>query len=111
MDLARDVASWVLLLAGSAFALTGGIGVLRLPDFYTRLHAASLVDTAAVGLICLGLMLQSESWLVAVKLLLILAFLFFTSPTAAHALAKAALGEGLKPWTRPDARRDPPSTS
>lgn len=111
MDLARDIASWVLLAAGSAFALTGGLGVLRLPDFYTRLHAASLVDTAGVGLIFLGLMLQSDSWLVAVKLLLVLAFLFFTGPTAVHALAKAALGEGVMPWTRPDTRRKPPSTS
>jgi multicomponent Na+:H+ antiporter subunit G len=111
MDLARDIASWVLLGAGAAFTLTGGIGVLRLPDFYTRLHAASLVDTAGVGLIFLGLMLQSPSWLVAVKLLLILAFLFFTSPTATHALAKAALGDGLKPWTRPGPKEEPPSTS
>jgi len=110
MDLARDIASWILLLAGSGFALTGGLGLLRLPDFYTRLHAASLVDTGAIGLIFLGLVLQADSWLVAVKLLLILAFLFFTSPTATHALAKAAFGDGLKPWTRPDDGR-PPSSS
>jgi multicomponent Na+:H+ antiporter subunit G len=111
MELAVTIASWVLLVAGSAFVLIGGIGVLRLPDFYTRLHAASLVDTSGVGLICLGLMLQAPSWLVAVKLALILAFLFFTTPAAAHALAKAAWGDGLKPWVRHEQRRDPPSNS
>jgi multicomponent Na+:H+ antiporter subunit G len=111
MDLAREILGWVFLVAGSAFAVIGGIGVLRLPDFYTRLHAAGIIDTAGVGLIFLGLMVQSDSWLVAVKLLLILAFLFFTSPTATHALAKAAFGEGLKPWTRPDNGREPPSNS
>ena len=111
MDLAHTIVSWILLAAGSAFVVIGGLGVLRLPDFYTRLHAASLIDTAGVGLICVGLMLQSQSWLIAVKLALILAFLFFTTPTATHALAKAAWGDGLNPWTRPERGRDPSSTS
>jgi multicomponent Na+:H+ antiporter subunit G len=111
MELALSIISWVLLVAGSALVLIAGLGVLRLPDFYTRLHAASLVDTGGVGLICVGLMLQAGSWLIAVKLGLILAFIFFTTPTATHALAKAAWGDGLKPWTRPDQRRDGPSNS
>lgn len=111
MELALTIASWVLLVTGSAFVIIGGVGVLRLPDFYTRLHAASLVDTAGIGLICIGLVLQSPSWLVAVKLVMILLFLFFTAPTAAHALAKAAWGEGLRPWVAPTDRREPPSTT
>jgi multicomponent Na+:H+ antiporter subunit G len=111
MDLVLNIVSWGLLVTGSAFMLIGGVGVLRLPDFYTRLHAASLVDTAGAGLICVGLALQADSWLVAVKLVLILAFLFFTSPTATHALARAAWGDGLKPWTRPQDGRNTPSNS
>lgn len=97
MELVLDLASWALLLLGSAFAVIGGVGMLRLPDFYTRMHGASLTDTLGAGLILIGLMLQAGFSLVTVKLVLILAFIFFTSPTSAHALAKAALGSGLKP--------------
>jgi len=97
MSLAIDILSWVLLLGGCAFMVTGGIGVLRMPDVYTRIHAASLTDTAGAGLIVLGLMLQGGVSLVTVKLLLILAFLFFTSPTSTHALARTALASGHHP--------------
>ncbi len=107
---AGEIASGVLLAGGALFGLVSGLGMLRLPDFYTRLHAASLSDTAAAALIAVGLMLQAPSGLVAVKLLLILAFLFFTSPAAAHALARAAWGDGLKPWTVPDRDGGSPST-
>lgn len=93
-----DILSWILLAAGSLFAVVGGIGVLRLPDFYTRLHGASITDTAGAGLIMLGLMFQAGFSLVTVKLVLILAFLFFTGPTATHALARAALSSGVTPW-------------
>jgi multicomponent Na+:H+ antiporter subunit G len=110
MDLAREIASWIFLGGGAVFGLISGIGVLRLPDFYTRLHAASLSDTGAAALIAIGLMLQAPSVLVAVKLLLILAFLFFTGPVATHALARAAFGDGLKPWTAPKRDGDDPST-
>jgi multicomponent Na+:H+ antiporter subunit G len=92
-----DIISWVLLGAGSFFLLVGGIGLLRLPDFFTRLHAAGITDTAGAGLMLVGLMLQSGLTLVTVKLLLALFFIIFTCPTACHALAKAALHEGLKP--------------
>ncbi|MGE0118631.1 MAG: monovalent cation/H(+) antiporter subunit G [Dongiaceae bacterium] len=95
-----DLLSWSLILSGSLFAITGGVGVLRLPDFYTRLHGASITDTAGAGLIMLGLMLQAGLTLVTVKLVLILAFLFLTGPTATHALARAALISGVKPWQR-----------
>src|SRR5690606_27087195 len=92
-----DIGSWILLLGGSAFMIIGGIGLLRLPDVFTPLHAASLTDTMGAGLIALGLVLQSGFTLVSVKLLLILAFLFFTSPASAHALVRTALASGYRP--------------
>lgn len=95
-----DLLSWVLIVGGSLFAMIGGVGVLRLPDFFTRLHGASITDTAGTSLIVLGLMLQAGFTLVTVKLVLILAFLFFTGPAATHALARAALISGVKPWHR-----------
>lgn len=92
-----DVISWAMLAAGSFFLLAGGIGLLRMPDFFTRLHAAGVTDTAGAGLMLFGLMLQAGFTLVTVKLLLALFLILFTSPTACHALAKAALQSGLQP--------------
>lgn len=92
-----DLISWACLLGGGFFGIVGGIGLVRLPDLFTRFHAAGITDTLCTALIAIGLLLQSDSWLVSVKLLLILAFLFFTSPTSTHALAKAALHGKLKP--------------
>ncbi|MFQ5932159.1 MAG: monovalent cation/H(+) antiporter subunit G [Nitrospiraceae bacterium] len=97
MAVAIEVASWISILAGSFFALTGGVGILRLPDLFTRLHAVGVTDTMGAGLILFGLMLQAGMSLVCVKLILILAFLLLTSPTSTHALAKAALHGELKP--------------
>lgn len=92
-----DILSWACLLLGGFFSMVGGIGILRFPDLFTRFHAAGITDTLGAGLILLGLMLQAGWTLVTVKLLLILAFGFFTSPTATHALAKAALHGKLRP--------------
>jgi multicomponent Na+:H+ antiporter subunit G len=92
-----DVASWVLLVAGSLFVITGGIGLLRLPDFYTRIHAAGITDTMGSWLILLGLCLQAGLTLVTVKLVILLFFLVATSPLASHAVAKAAFLRGLDP--------------
>ena len=100
LDLALDIASWALLMAGSGFVLTGGLGLVRLPDFYTRIHAAGMVDTLGAGLIVAGLMLQSGFTQVSAKLLLVLVFLFLTGPTATHAVAHAAVAGKLKPWRR-----------
>jgi len=77
--------------------LTGGIGALRLPDFYTRLHAASLTDTMATILIFTGIMLQAGLSLAALKLAAIMLFLLLTGPTASYALANAALQAGMRP--------------
>jgi multicomponent Na+:H+ antiporter subunit G len=97
MSVAIDVASWILLAAGGLFCIVGAIGLLRMPDFYTRVHAASVTDTLGAGLILLGLVLQAGWTLVAAKLVMIGLLIFFTSPAATHALARAALGRGLKP--------------
>ena len=97
MSAALDILSWVLLVAGGFFCIVGGLGLLRLPDFYTRLHAASVTDTLGAGLLILGMILQAGFTLVAAKLVVIGLLIFFTSPAAAHAIASAALGRGLKP--------------
>ena len=92
-----DYLSWVLLARGSFFCVPGAIGLLRLPDFYTRLHGAGIVDTLGAGLILTGLMMQAGFSLVTVKLLFILFFVLITSPTATHAIAHAAYSRGLDP--------------
>lgn len=94
---ALEVISALMLLTGAFFVLVGGIGIFRLPDFYTRLHGAGVTDTLGAGLIILGLMLQAGFTLAAVKLLMILVFLFITGPTSCHALAQAARANGLQP--------------
>ena len=97
MELVLDVLSWFCLLGGAILLLIGAIGVLRFPDFYTRLHAVSICDTLGAGLVLVGLMLQGGLSLVTVKLLLIFYFMIFTGPTAVHALAGAALQAKVKP--------------
>ena len=92
-----DVAGWLLLGAGGFFCIVGGVGLVRMPDFYTRMHAASVIETLGAGLILLGLMLQAGLTLVAVKLLMVGVLIFFASPTATHALARAAMVRGLMP--------------
>lgn len=97
MTLAIDVVSWLCLLGGGFFAVVGGVGLIRMPDFFTRMHAASVTDTLGVGLLLVGLVLQAGLTLIAVKLLFLGLLIFFASPTATHALAKAALARGLAP--------------
>jgi len=100
-----NVLSWFFLVTGSAFMIIGGLGLLRLPDFYTRIHAASITDTVGAWLVLVGLMLQAGLNLVMVKLVLILVFLVLTSPLASHALAKAAYGRGIEPLEGPRLER------
>ncbi len=101
MNVVIDVASWLCLVAGGLFCIVGGVGLLRMPDFFTRMHAASVTETLGAGLILIGLMLQSGWSLVAAKLLIVGLLIFFASPTATHALAKAALARGLEPLLAP----------
>lgn len=90
-----DGLSMLCLVGGGAFGIIGGLGLLRFPDFFSRLHAAGVTDTLSALLIVLGLVLQSGISLLTLKLLLILLFLLFTTPTASHALAQAALTAGV----------------
>lgn len=97
MAMLADIATWVCIVLGSAFLLIGALGIVRLPDVFARMHAAGVVDTIGIGLILIGLMFQAGWSLVTIKLALILVFIFFTSPTATHALAQAAVKGGVLP--------------
>lgn len=97
MAVLLDILGWTFLLGGSFFAVTGGIGAIRLPDVFTRLHATGITDTMGAGLILTGLMFQSSVSFTTVKLLLIFLFLWMTSPVASHAVAHAALRGGVQP--------------
>lgn len=97
IELTLDVLTWILMLAGSALLVTTGVGLLRFPDLYTRMHAGGMADTLATICIFVGLALQSGFTLVSAKLLMIVIFIFFTSPTSAYALAQASYVAGLKP--------------
>jgi multicomponent Na+:H+ antiporter subunit G len=109
VDLALDLLSAICLLAGSLLAVIGGVGLIRLPDLFSRMHGAGITDTLGAGLILLGLMFQAGLSLITLKLIMILAFLYLTSPTATHALAQSALTHGLEPVLSPDDEEDEPS--
>jgi len=98
MSLMLDILSWLLLATGSLLLVIGGIGMLRFPDFYSRIQAAGLTDTLCSISILTGLLLQADTVPVAAKLLFTLLFLMLTGPTAAHALAKTAHHDQMKPW-------------
>ena len=89
-----DLLSGICLIAGSIFGLVGAVGVLRFPDFFSRLHPAGITDSLCAALILLGLMLQAHDFAVVAKLILILFFLLFTAPSATLALAKTAAQGG-----------------
>jgi len=99
---AIEILSGILVILGSLSIIVGLLGVYRMPDFYTRLHAASVIDTLGTILILFGLILYAGLNIVSIKLLLILIFILITTPTAAHALAKSALHGKLKPMTDDD---------
>jgi len=97
LNTVAEIFSALCLLIGSFLCISGGIGILRFPDFYSRMHAVGVTDTLAAGMILIGLMLQSIDSLVVIKLLLILLMTLFINPSASHALAKAAIHNGLMP--------------
>jgi multicomponent Na+:H+ antiporter subunit G len=92
----------VLIVTGALFALVGGIGLLRLPDLYSRMHGSGITDTLGATLILLGLTLHSGLSLVTIKLISIWFFLLLTSPTSTHALVRAAISHGIQPWLADD---------
>lgn len=91
-----DIASGALLVGGGFFCIVGAVGLLRMPDFFTRTHAASLIETLGAGLILAGLALQAGFTLALLKLVILGLLILFASPTATHALAKAARERGVE---------------
>jgi multicomponent Na+:H+ antiporter subunit G len=97
VSLVLDVLAWAALLAGGFFTLVSAVGMQRMPDIFTRTHAASVNDTLGVGFLTLGMLLQAEDWAVAVRLVIILVVIFVSGAVAVHALARAALYNGEQP--------------
>jgi multicomponent Na+:H+ antiporter subunit G len=111
MDLLADILSWLLLVTGGFFVVVGSLGLVRMPQFFARVHAASITDTLGAGLILLGLLLQTPEFISGIKLVLIFVFLVITGPTATHALAKAALHGGLRPVVAADGGAEEPTSN
>jgi multicomponent Na+:H+ antiporter subunit G len=116
MAILADLMSWALVLGGCFFILVGALGLIRMPDIFTRLHAGGVMDTMGAGMILAGLMFQTGLSLVTVKLVLVLAFVWFSSPISTYALARAALKSGEEPhWDEeleiPETARIPGRTS
>ncbi len=100
------VASDVLIAVGSLVIVIGALGLLRMPDVFTRMHAAGMIDTTGAGFVFAGLILKAGFGLVAFKLVVLMGLLFFTSPVATHALARAALYGGVSPHLAEDSELD-----
>lgn len=100
------VVAIVFVLSGVFFLVMGGVGLVRFPDFYTRMHAAGKCDTLGVLLVLMGLAIFEGFSLASAKILLIAVFLFLTSPTSTHAIARAALTHKVRLWT-PQGRSEP----
>lgn len=103
-----EICNWVAVLVGSAallagafFSVVGAWGIVKLPEFYSRLHSGGVTDTAGAGLILFGLTVETGWNLASAKLVMILFFFIMTSPSACHALAKSALNSGLQPELDP----------
>ena len=102
--------SVILISIGIVFFIGGAVGVLRFPDFYTRMHAAGKGDTCSMLLILTGLALFQlndptlANFLVVGKIFFITLFIMITSPTSTHALIKAGFEEGIKMWKREDSK-------
>jgi len=106
VDLLLDIMSWVFLTLGGLSVLIGGIGALRMPDLYTRMHAASVTDSMGAILVLVGIMLQAGLSLATIKLIAILLFLLISSPTSSNTLASAALLAGTRPFEETHQRND-----
>ena len=106
VEIIRLIASYTMVWAGLFFVVVGAVGVVRFPDFYTRLHAAGVTDTLGAELVLAGLIVQADSITTMLKLALIALFLFLTSPTSTHAIANAAYTAGVKPRLGPARQGD-----
>ena len=97
MEILADIVGWVLLIVGSVMLIIGGVGIVRLPDVFARMHGAGIIDTMGACTVLVGLMFHAGLTGVTIKLLMIVVFILFTSPTTTHALAQAALNGGVRP--------------
>ena len=103
MEQVLDILTAVLLALGAFVSLSSAVGVLRMPDFYTRLHPAGKNDSLAQLLILLGLLLQAPGLQIGIKLVMVSGFLLLSTPSSTYATARAAYLDGREPWTRPPA--------
>tara|TARA_B100000886_G_scaffold274051_1_gene197945 strand:+ start:506 stop:862 length:357 start_codon:yes stop_codon:yes gene_type:complete len=108
MEIVLQIISWVLISIGAFALICGAVGVIRFPDIYTRMHAASITDTLGSASILLALIFQSGASLVSAKLALIIIFIFVTSPTSSFSLVHAALSSGVEPDLEHDLRDQHP---
>ena len=97
MSVALEGIGGVLVVAGALFMVVGALGLLRMPDVFTRLHAASVADSFGLPLVLVGLMVYGGLTLVTVKLFFLFAFAALTGPAATHAVARAARFDGVRP--------------
>lgn len=102
MNLAQDIFGLALILTGLAFMALGSIGIVRLPDLFSRAHAAGKVDTVGIATVLFGVAVLEGFSLSGGKVLIAALFVMLTNPVAAHALSRAALFQGHKPWRRND---------
>ncbi len=97
MDTIFMLLSGALLIVGAFFYLTGAIGLVRMPDVFTRMQASGISDTVGVGFLIAGMIVAAGPTLIAAKLAIILAVVVFITPVATHALAQAAMHAGIEP--------------
>jgi multicomponent Na+:H+ antiporter subunit G len=105
MPIVLDIVSWVLLTLGGVIGVLAGIGVLRFPDIFTRMHASSMLESLGAFCVLLGLALQAGPSVIAAKLVVLYVFLLLTAATAGHALAKSTFAAGVQPLLRPGPRQ------
>jgi multicomponent Na+:H+ antiporter subunit G len=108
MIVAVNIASFALIMVGSFFVIVGALGLMRMPDVYTRMHAAGIIDTVGAGFLILGMCLYAGASLVTFKLVFLLVLFFFGSPIVTHALAQACLHENIQPRLAEDRREITP---
>ncbi len=104
----RSVITGILLFIGCFFIVVASIGIIRFPDFYSRMHPAGKSDTLGQLLILSGLIVYEGFSLVSIKLLIIIIFIFIANPTATHSVAKAAYMGGVKPWGKEEEKKENP---
>lgn len=103
----RELLILVLASAGVFFAVVAVIGLIRLPDLYTRTHSTSKSETLGAVLTLAAVALAFDGTLSTMKAALLLLFMFITNPTAAHAIVRAASEQGIEPWTGDDEEGEP----